>query len=220
MRTLPLIIAVLALLCLASDAATLRGAYDAAGPGDGYDKLVILEPGVVYTGGLLIGPLLVPETGDLMGEPGRDVCIRGGGAVLDLQGGQICISYCDNRLDIENCVITGGNVRFRGSDYEGCGHPYGSVRYVTFWRPHDYGVRLQGAGEGIEVYRNIVVDAVDTGPDWIFGNGYPADFIPTGRNFAGSAFPGLYGVPSVQENWSYHTDPHVNDLPRHHFVFL
>ena len=63
-------------------------------------------------GGLLVGPLLIPETGIFAGEPGCDVFIRGNGAVLDLRGGQICISYCDNRLDIEDCVIVGGNVRY------------------------------------------------------------------------------------------------------------
>ena len=216
----PCTLALLALLVAAAPAATLRGAYDAAGPGDGHYKLVELEPGVVYTGGLLIGPLLLPETGIFTGERGLDVMIRGNGAVLDLRGSQICISYCDNRLDIENCVIVGGNVRFRGCTWEGSGQPVGSVRHVTFYRPHDYAVRLQGTGGGIEISRNIMVDALDTGPDWIFGNGFPTDFLPTGHHVAMSAFPTLYGVPVVQENWTWRSDPAENADWLHHFVFL
>lgn len=217
---LPCTLTVLVLLAAISPAATLRGAYDAAGPGDGYDKLIELEPGVTYTGGLLIGPLLLPETGIFTGERGLNVCIRGNGAVLDLRSSQICISYCDNRLDIENCVIIGGNVRFRGTHWDGSGQPVGSVRYVTFYRPHDYAVRLQGSGGGVAVYRNLMVDAVDTGVDWIFGNGFPTDFLPTGHHVALSAFPGIYGAPSIQQNWTWRSDPKENADPLHHFVFL
>jgi len=216
----PCTLALLALLASTAPATTLRGAFDAAGPGEGYDKLVELEPGVVYTGGLLVGPLLLPETGIFAGERGLDVKIRGNGAVLDLRGSQVCISYCNNRLDIENCVILGGNVRFRGTTWDGGGQPRGSVRHCTFWRPHDYCVRLQGTGGGVEVYRNIMVDAVDTGVDWIFGNGFPTDFLPTGHHVALSAFPSIYGVPTVQENWTWRSDPAENADPLHHFVFL
>lgn len=214
------LLAVTILVTVPSGAATLRGAYDAAGPGEGYHKLVELEPGRVYTGGLLIGPLLIPETGLFAGEPGRDVLIRGNGAVLDLRGGQICISYCDNVLDIEDCVIIGGGVRFRGSTWDGSGQPWGSVRHVTFYRPCDYGVRLQGAGGGIVLERNIVVDAVPTGPDWIFSSGYPAEFLRTGTSISFSEFGSLYGVPTIHENWSFCNDPKENADPLHHFSGL
>ena len=87
------------------------------------------------------------------------------GAILDLQGEEICIAYCNSRLDIEDCVIINGNVRFRGYD-DAATHllPEGSVRYVTFYKPHDYGVRMYACGSGILLERNIVVDPVDTGP--------------------------------------------------------
>jgi len=202
-------------------AGTLREAYDAAGPGGGYDRDVALETGAVYTGGLLIGPVLSPFSWELEGEIGEDVRISGNGAILDLRGEQICISYCQNRLDIEDCVIVNGNVRFRGmntSDYVEI--PQGSVSYCTFYSPHDYGVRLQGAGEGVTIERNIVVDAVDTGWDFLYTHGAPNEWLPTGTNISASVQAGFYGVPVIRENWSWHSDPATNSTPLSHFSYL
>lgn len=214
----PLILLCLALCLLAADVAadTLRGAYDAAGPGGGFDKRVVLEAGRVYTGSLLVGPMLVPETGRFEGESGLDVRIEGNGAVLDLRGGQICISYCENRLEIEDCVVVNGNVRFRGVSWEAGRVPTGRVSQVTFHEPHDYGVIVQGCGDGITVERNLFVDAVDTGPGWVYNNGYPFDWIHTGLSMGLSTF----GAPVVVENWSFHTDPVANVDPIRHFGFL
>jgi hypothetical protein len=195
---------------------TLRGAFDAAGPGQGFDKLVILESGRLYTGGLLIGPLLIPETGVFDSGKGLDLRIIGNGAVLDLRGGQICISYCDNRLEIEDCVVLNGNIRFRGIDWEPGHIPQGTVSQVTFYAPHDYGVRIQGCGDGIAVERNLFVDARDTGPDWVYHNSFPFDWIYTGLNVAMST----HGMPTMTENWSFHGDPEINSSPLRHFGFL
>lgn len=71
-----------------------------------------METGVVYTGGLLVGPVLSPITWDLEGEEGLDVCIVGNGAILDLQGEQICLSYCSNGLDVEDCTVLNANISF------------------------------------------------------------------------------------------------------------
>ena len=202
-------------------AMSLRQAYETAGPGGGYAKYVVLETGVVYTGGLLIGPVLSSISYDLVGERGEDVCIVGNGAILDLRGEQICISYCENRLDITDCVVLNGNVRFRGiNTADVVAMPRGSVRYCTFYRPHDYGVRLQGAGDGILIERNIVVDAVDTGSDFIYTTGIPGDWQPTGTNISASGQFGFYGVPDMLENWTWHSDPVLNATPLAHFSFL
>jgi hypothetical protein len=215
---LALLVAALAAGLAAAPAAasTLRAAYDAAGPGEGYDKLLVLEPGVVYTGGLHIGPILIPESVSYSGEPGLDVKIVGNGAVLDLAGSQLAISYCPNRLDVEDCVITGGSLRFRGLDYEPDRQPQGSVRQVTFYRPHDYALRLQRTGDGILLERNLIVDARATGPDWVFNNGYPVEWLQTGLGVALS----LAGSAAVQENWSYRSNPHENGEALLHFGFL
>ncbi len=214
---------VLALLASVSrtSATTLRAAYELAGPREGYDKYVELETGVTYTGGLLIGPILSPITHQLDGEAGRDVRIAGHGAILDLQGSQLCVSYCRNRLDIDDCVILNGNIRFRGiSTFDTLALPTGSVRYVTFYKPHDYGVRMQGSGDGILLERNLVVDAVNTGWDFIYTTGIPSDWLPTGTSFAGSVQIGLYGFPMMRENWTFHSNPLLNAQPLSHFSFL
>ncbi len=74
-------------------AGTLQDAYDEAGPGEGYDKLVILERGQVYTGSLII-------------PGGIDCCIRGNDAVCMPGGLDIRVSTGAS-LDIFDTVITG-----------------------------------------------------------------------------------------------------------------
>ncbi|SVE05169.1 uncharacterized protein METZ01_LOCUS458023, partial [marine metagenome] len=52
---------------------TLQSVYDAAGPGNGYDKYVVLEQNTIYTG----------EVGVYEGN----VFIEGNGAIVDLNEG-------------------------------------------------------------------------------------------------------------------------------------
>jgi hypothetical protein len=195
--------------------------FEIAGPAGGYDKYIELETGMVYRGGLLIGPIYDPITWVLEGDEGLDVRIVGNGAILDLQGEQLCISYCDNRLDIDNCIVLDGNIRFRGmntADYVVT--PEGSVRHVTFYRTHDYGIRLQGAGQGVTLERNLMVDAIDTGYDFIYTHGTSSDWLPTGTNISFSVQYGYHGVPTIRENWSYHSDPDINEQMLAHFSLL
>jgi len=202
-------------------ALTLREAYEAAGPGSGYDKYVVLEPGTVYTGGLLIGPVLSPLTWELEGEAGVDVRIVGNGAILDLEGEQICISYCNQRLDIDDCIVLHGTIRFRGMQNTSFQvQPTGSVRHVTFYEPDGYGIRLQGTGGGVLLERNLLVDTRDTGRDCIHINGIPHEWLPTGANVCLSVQTGTYGTPTVRENWSFHGDPGANADPLRHFLLL
>lgn len=200
---------------------TLKEVYETALPQGEYDKYLELETGVTYTGGLLIGKILDPISYELEGEEGQDVRIVGNGAILDLQGEQICISYCDNKLDIDDCIIINGNIRYRGIN---AGYviqiPTGFVKYITFYQPHDYGVRLQGSGDDILLERNIVVDAVDTGTDYIYTNGISSDWLPTGASFGISVQYGYYGIPDVIDNWSFHYDEEINADPLNHFVLL
>lgn len=201
---------------------TLKEAFEAAPSANGYDRYIVLEKGKTYTGGLLIGRVFSPATNSfLMAEEGLDVCIVGNGAVIDLQGEQLCISYCDNRLDVSDCVLTGGNIRFRGDNDPGLSiRPVGSVRNVTFFRAHDYGVRLQGSGAGITIERNIFIDTQDTGLDYIPSNGMAGELIPTGTSIAASVQIADYGLPVLIENWTYYSDPVLNQVALHHFSFL
>ena len=71
----------------------LDDAYQAATPGSGYDKLLILNPDEVYTGGLTI----------------RDakVGIWGNGAILNLQSDSIAVRG-NSQFDLDGCIVTNG----------------------------------------------------------------------------------------------------------------
>ncbi len=225
MRTVFVFVCAVAVIVAAGQstaATTLRAAFEAAPALDGYDRYLELETGEIYTGGLLIGPTWDEDRSAFLdAEQGLDVKIVGNGAILDLQGQRICISFCDNRLDVEDCIILDGGVRFRGASNPGESRiPVGSVRYCTFYRPRDYAVRLQGAGAGVLCERNIVVDTVDTGLDGLIWTGYLGNLLPTGLAFGLSVQTGSYGVPVVRDNWTWFSDPVVDDDPLHHFGFL
>ncbi|MBS3741741.1 MAG: hypothetical protein KGY75_06925 [Candidatus Cloacimonetes bacterium] len=202
-------------------AISLKQVYESAPAAGGYDKYLELETGHIYTGGLLIGKVLDPVNSELSGYEGRDVRIAGNGAILDLQGEQLCISYCENELAIDNCIIINGNIRFRGiAQPDTTSMPTGFVKYCTFYNTDDYGVRLQGAGDSITIERNIFVDAVDTGPGFIYTNGTSTPLIITGANVAISVFYNTYGIPNLLHNWSFHTEPAINADSTRHFVAL
>ena len=200
---------------------TLKEAYEVAIAQGEYDKYLVLETGVTYTGGLLIGKIYDPNITDLSGPEGLNVNIQGNGAILDLEGEQICISYCSNKLDIDNCIIINGNIRYRGTNNSlGVEIPTGCVQYCTFYEPHDYAIRLQGAGGNITLERSIFVDAVNTGDDFTYLTGIPMEWLPTGANVAISIFYGTYGIPNLLDNWSYHSDEVINADSTKHFVEL
>lgn len=200
---------------------TLKEVYETAPAQGNYDKYMVLETGVTYIGGLLIGKIYDPNITDLSGPEGLDVRIEGNGAILDLEGEQICISYCSNKLDIDNCIIINGNIRYRGINNSlGIKIPTGYVQYCTFYQPHDYAIRLQGAGGNITLEWNIFVDAVNTGDDFTYLNGSPMEWIPTGSNVAISIFYGTYGIPTLLDNWSYHSEEEINLDETKHFVEL
>ncbi len=200
---------------------SLKEIYETAPTVGEYDKYLTLETGVTYTGGLLIGKIYDSNITDLSGPEGLNVRIEGNGAILDLEGEQICISYCNNKLDIDNCIIINGNIRYRGTNNSlGEKIPTGYVQYCTFYKPHDYAIRLQGAGGNITLERNIFVDAINTGDDFTYLNGSPMEWMPTGSNVAISIFYGTYGIPTLLDNWSYHSDEEINAEPEKHFVEL
>lgn len=86
----------LALLSPLAWAKTLQDVYDQAGPGEGYDKLVILDPNESYTGRC-----------DVL--EGKKSCIRGNGALIDLQFGQVVASGAGTELMITGCCLVNGN---------------------------------------------------------------------------------------------------------------
>ena len=71
---------------------TLQSAYDQCGPGEGYDKLLVLNPNKVYTGGC--GVLMHKKS-----------CIRGNGALVDLDGNSIVVNQNGTELTVEGCCF-------------------------------------------------------------------------------------------------------------------
>jgi hypothetical protein len=220
-RKILFILIILLLIGYSLYGATLKEVYESAPSLNGYDKFLELETGVTYTGGLLIGKIFDPTTAELSYQEGKDVRIAGNGAILDLQGEEICISYCINKLDIDNCIILNGNIRYRGINLPPDEiYPTGYVKYCTFYKPQDYGIRLQGAGGNITLEKNIIVDAVDTGWDFHYLHGTALEYLPTGANICISVFYSTYGVPILLDNWSYHSDPIINADSIRHLVAL
>lgn len=204
-----------ALICYG---ATLKEMYDAAGPGEGYDKLVVLERGKIYRGGLFIGKFFDPVTLTFQVSDEKDVRIKGNGAIIDLMNGQIHIAYTKHKLDIDSCVIMNGTLRYNGHP-DGSGYviPYGEVKQITFYNPIDYGLRMEGAGENIDARRNIVYNCVPTGGDFEQHHSTPSEIIRTGTSFAFSIFS-WYGYPELYDNWSYRSSGQPDSLL--HFTML
>ena len=214
-------IAIICLCAICSQAILLKEVYDNATAQEGFDKYLILETGQTYTGGLYIGKVLGYLSNELDGPEGIDVFIEGNGAIIDLQGQEICISYVNNQMSITDCIIINGNVRYRGIDSSiYTVQPVGTVSNVTFYKPQDYGVRITGCGEGITITNNIIVDAVNTGNDFNYITGETAPFLITGSSVSMSLFGGIYGIPVITGNWSYHSDPVVNADSLMHFSAL
>jgi hypothetical protein len=80
---------------------SIQSVYDACGPGEGYDKLLVLDPANKYTGALII-------QNDIRS------CIHGNGALIYLKnaGGlrySMRSSGTSTVFDVDHCVIRGAN---------------------------------------------------------------------------------------------------------------
>ena len=110
-----------------ADGITLQSVFDSAGPGNGYDKHVILMQDEVYTGGL--------------GIYEGDIFIDGNGAIIDLQEGSGIWIYADDAypasLEIQFCSIINGG--YYGLSYGGTAT--GIINNCNFVR-NDMGVKL------------------------------------------------------------------------------
>ena len=86
---------------------TLQSVFDASGPGNGYDKYVVLEQDMIYTG----------EVGIYEG----DIFIEGNGAIVDLNEGLGIWVYAEEeypaKLDIEFVTIINGG--YNGLTFNG-----------------------------------------------------------------------------------------------------
>lgn len=117
-------------------AETLQQAYQEALPGLGYDRLICLTPGEIYTGGLAIA--------------NEKVGIKGQGAILDLQGGMISATG-SAVIDLDGCVVINGS---RGLNLEGKANSL--VTHCTFYG-NQYGIYAFTIGI-VEVMNTILAN--------------------------------------------------------------
>lgn len=124
-------------------AGTLANAYHNALPGMGYDKLIILHPDSIYTGGLTIN--------------NEKVGIRGNGAIIDLVGGSSIIVTGTSTIEIDGCVITKGSY---GIHCDGEVNAY--ISQCTFYG-NNTGISYMATYGSIEVYNTIITNSSQYG---------------------------------------------------------
>lgn len=212
-----ILLIVFMLFMLSLQSISLASVFDSATGNDEYDKVLNLESGNIYTGSLFIGGWYNQISGTFHDTLGVNVKVEGNGAVIDLQGGFLCIQYTSKRLDITNCVIINGCVKYRGASLGGDLIPEGSVTYCTFYNCEDYAIRLHQSGGGVTISHNIVMDSYSTGFDFANFNSLYLESMPTGHNIVKSIFDNEYGSPIITENWSYFTDERKNSIDMFHY---
>jgi len=166
---------------------TLQDMFDNASASGEFDKVIELEFGETYTGGLEI---------DGSYDDAINLQIIGNGAILDMLGERIAFSNMDKELNVQDLIITNGYIFFNGLESE----PNGIVKNITFYNPKNYAVLMTHCGTEITIERNIVVEAL------------PIDFFGT-NNPTGVSF-GLDKDDSYEfilDNWSYNS-PNGNFL--------
>ena len=128
-------------ISLAEDT-TLQSVFDSSGPGNDYDKYVVLEQNMIYTGGV--------------GIYEGNVLIEGNGAVVDLEGGTGIWVYGDDiipaNLDIQYITLMNGG--WYGVFYGGLAT--GNITNCNFIN-NGYGVQLYDFAE-IQIKNSNFVD--------------------------------------------------------------
>ncbi len=123
----------------AASAIPLQSVYDGAGPGEGYDKLLVLDPGETYTGGMFV-------------EEAVRCCVHGNGALIRLEGASIEAAWYETEIDIDHCVITEGLAGVRISDFA-----TGVIRNNTLYG-NTYGIQSFFGETSILIENNVIVE--------------------------------------------------------------
>ena len=124
------------------NATTLEQMYQNAGPGLGYERLILLEKDSVYTGGITIDSV--------------SVGIKGNGAIIDLAGDSISVNG-NVVFDMDACVIKGG--------YAGLvlrGDATSKISHCTFYG-NQFGVLCDGHTGMIEMVNSIISNSLEYG---------------------------------------------------------
>ena len=116
---------------------TLQNMYNQANSGLGYERLIELERGMIYTGGLVISD----ET----------VGIKGRGAIIDLQGSSISVNGV-SVIEIDGCIIINGNNGLYAQD-----EVRARITQCTFYN-NDIGIHFMSEAGAIEVVNTILAN--------------------------------------------------------------
>ena len=127
----------LLLLPFALNATTLQDIYNTAQPALGYDRLIILERHSIYTGGLSI-------TDESIG-------IKGNGAIIDLQGGNIMVTGT-SVIEIDRSIIINGSSGLFAQD-----EVTARITHCTFYH-NDIGIHFMSESGMIEVVNTILAN--------------------------------------------------------------
>ena len=131
-----LILLMLFISCSLMRAGTLLEAYQNASPGMGYDKLIILHPDSIYTGGITIN--------------NEKVGIRGNGATIDLVGGSYIHVKGKSTIEIDGCIILRGSYGLHCED-----EVTAYITQCTFYA-NDIAISYMSTVGTIEVYNTII----------------------------------------------------------------
>ena len=117
------------------NASTLQEMYNNALAGLGYDKLIILDGGSIYTGGLVI--------------INEKVGIKGRGAIIDLQGSSINVSG-NAVIDLDECVVLNGSSGIYATE-----SATSRITQCTFY-DNQIGIHFMAISGMIEVINTII----------------------------------------------------------------
>jgi hypothetical protein len=124
-------------------AVSLQEVYENATSGEGYDKLLILDPQETYIGDLWVSGYLA-------------VCLHGNGALVVPEGGNAyAIAAFGALVDVDHLVIVADNVGILfGSSSSG------TVNNCTIVGASDFGIRSYdiNLANGVQIYSNIIVN--------------------------------------------------------------
>jgi len=116
------------IFCSKTYATSLQQMYDDAVAGNGFDKLIVLDSLVTYTGGF--------------NQDVQLVCIQGNGAIIDLEGEEILIDGEDKIFNIAHCIIISSSYLSKFICYENGAS--GNILNNTFYGTNDNGNSYSG----------------------------------------------------------------------------
>tara|TARA_B100001250_G_scaffold288082_1_gene249840 strand:- start:24 stop:557 length:534 start_codon:yes stop_codon:yes gene_type:complete len=152
------------IFCSLASGITLQSVYEESGPANGYDKYLILENNIIYTG----------EIGVYEGS----VFIKGNGAIVDLNSGLGIWAYADENypaiLDIEYLTIINGG--YNGLTFNGSS--IGNIINCNFIS-NDFGIQVMD--EASVTIKNS--NFIDNGQYGISMRGTTASFQISYSNF-------------------------------------